>query len=215
MRRLFAGNLPLKIASVLIAIGLWFFINSRGVSEITITVPLEIMNLPKGYETVSNKAVEIDLGLRGHERLIKNIRAQDIRVFLDLSKPKEGWAIYYINKDNIKYPPSVDIIKIDPSSVKLKIDKTIQRDVPVTADLKGSPGTGFTIGSVSLKPKIIRVEGAKTILEKIQHFRTEPLDLTGKTASFEEEASVIIDGENLRPETDRVRVKVRISRRTE
>jgi YbbR domain-containing protein len=212
MKRLFKGNTSLKIASVFIAVGLWFFINSRGVSEITITVPLEISNLPKGYEMVANKANEINLGLRGPERLIKGIRIQDIRVFLDLSKPKEGWGIYYINKDNIKFPPSIEIMKIDPSVIKLKIDRTIQKDVLVKPEVRGTPAEGTSVVSVSVKPRTISVEGAKSILEKINQLRTETIDVTGRSSTFEEDAFVITDGENVRTATEKVRVKISIAK---
>ncbi|MEE9523198.1 MAG: CdaR family protein, partial [Thermodesulfovibrionales bacterium] len=94
MKRIFESGLSLKIASVVIAIALWFFVNSRGVSEITISVPLEIKNLSEGYEIVTQKIKDVNVGLKGHERLIKGIRIQDIRVYLNMSKMKGGWGVY-------------------------------------------------------------------------------------------------------------------------
>ncbi|MGW8272474.1 MAG: CdaR family protein [Thermodesulfovibrionales bacterium] len=212
MKRIFEGNTFLKIASILIATALWFYINSRGISEITIAVPLEIVNLPNGYETVNNRVNEIHLGLKGHERLIKNLNLQNVRAFLDLSKPKEGWSIYYINKDNLKIPPSIDIVKIDPSAVKLKIDLTMSKTVVVKPDLKGAVQRGFFVKSVTVNPRSVLIEGAKSAVEKIHQMRTEIIDLTGRSESFEEESFVIIEGENLRLLTDKVHVSVQIAR---
>lgn len=212
MKRLFEGNTFLKIASILIATTLWFYINSRGISEITISVPLEIINLPDGYETLNNRVNEIHLGLKGHERLIKNLNLQNVRAFLDLSKPKEGWSIYYINKDNLKTPPSIDIVKIDPSAVKLKIDRTISKKVIVNADLKGAVQRGFLVRAVTVTPRSVTIEGAKSVVEKVHQMRTEIIDLTGRSASFEEDSFVIVEGENVRLVTDKVRVQVEIAR---
>ncbi|MGW8272766.1 MAG: CdaR family protein [Thermodesulfovibrionales bacterium] len=212
MKRLFEGNTFLKIASILIATTLWFYINSRGISEITISVPLEIINLPDGYETLNNRVNEIHLGLKGHERLIKNLNLQNVRAFLDLSKPKEGWSIYYINKDNLKTPPSIDIVKIDPSAVKLKIDRTISKKVIVNADLKGAVQRGFLVRAVTVTPRAVTIEGTKSVVEKVHQMRTEIIDLTGRSASFEEDSFVIVEGENVRLVTDKVRVQVEIAR---
>lgn len=212
MKRLFEGNTFLKIASILIATALWFYINSRGISEITLAVPLEIVNLPDGYETVNNRVNEIHLGLKGHERLIKNLNLQNVRAFLDLSDPKEGWSIYYINKDNLRVPPSIDIVKIDPSAVKLKIDRTMSKKVVVKPDLKGTVQRGFFVKEVTVTPRAVTIEGARSVAEKIHQMRTEIIDLTGRKESFEEETFVIIEGENVRLLVDKVRVNVQIAR---
>lgn len=212
MKRLFERNASLKVASVLIALCLWLFINSRGVSEITMTVPLEIMNLPKEYQVVSNKATEVNIGLRGHERLIKTIRVQNVRVILDLSKPKEGWGIYYINKENIKTPRSVEIVKIDPSAIKLKIEKKISKTVPLKPELSGSLPRGYVIESVTIDPKEVTVEGAKSVISKLRSFKTETVDISGKTESFEEEVFIITNGENMQLSTDEAKVTIKLKR---
>lgn len=212
MKRILEGNTALKIASVLIALFLWLFINSRGVSEITMTVPLEIMNLPTEYQVVSNKATEVNIGLRGHERLIKTIRVQSIRVVLDLSKPKEGWGIYYINKENIRTPRAVEIIKIDPSAIKLKIEKKITKTVSVRPELHGKLPRGYSVEKVVIDPPDVTVEGATSTVNKMKEFRTESIDISGKTESFEEEVFIITNGENLKLSTDKAKVTISIQR---
>lgn len=202
----------MKIASLLIAIALWFSVNSRGVSEIAMAVPLEIKNLPEGFEIVRSKANEVSLGLRGHERLIQGIRIQDIRVYLDMSKMKEGWGDYYINKENIKVPPSIEITKIDPSVIKIKVEETIKKDILVKPDIKGSVPKGYRVTVISTEPKVIAVEGPKSVLRKIKSFKTEPIDLANKTETFEEEVNIITDGKNIRTTEDTVKVTITIMR---
>jgi len=170
------------------------------------------MNLPKEYQVVSNKATEVNIGLRGHERLIKTIRVQNVRVILDLSKPKEGWGIYYINKENIKTPRSVEIVKIDPSAIKLKIEKKISKTVPLKPELSGSLPRGYFIESVTIDPKEVTVEGAKSVISKLRSFKTETVDISGKTESFEEEVFIITNGENMQLSTDEAKVTIKLKR---
>ncbi len=212
MKRIFESGPSLKIASVVIAIALWFFVNSRGVSEITISVPLEIKNLAESHEIVKQKTNEVNVGLRGHERLIKGIRIQDIRVYLDMSKMKDGWGVYYINKENIKVPPSIEVTKIDPSVVKIKAEKTVEKKVKVKANVQGAVKKGYRIASVTVEPKKVSIEGAKSIAGKFKDVSTEIIDATGKAESFEKKVKILTNGKNVRLTEDEVTVKVKISK---
>ena len=48
MKKLFLENIGLKIASVLLSIFLWVFVTSRGLSEMSLDIPLEFKNVPAG-----------------------------------------------------------------------------------------------------------------------------------------------------------------------
>ncbi|GBE00535.1 YbbR-like protein [bacterium BMS3Abin07] len=211
MGRIFERNVFLKIASIVIATALWFFVNSKGVSEITIAVPLEIKNLPEGYEIVTRKTNEVNLGLRGHERLIKSIKVQDIRVYLDLSKMKKGWGTYYINRDNIKVPPSLTVTKIDPSVVKIKIEKTEEKSVSVSAVIEGVPKKGYRVVSVTTDPAYLSIEGPKSIVTRMRYVKTEPVDVSGRSKTFRQTLNIVTNGENIRVAKNEVTVIVSIS----
>lgn len=212
MKRIFESPGSLKIASVVIALALWIFVNSRGVSEITISAPLEIKNLAEDHEIVSQKTNEVNLGLKGHERLIKSIRIKDIRVYLDMSKMKDGWGVYYINKENIKVPPSIEVTKIDPSMVKIKVEKTISKSVPVKASIKGKPMNGYSVVSVVVDPPMVMVEGAKSVVDRIKRLKSESIDISGKKETFEKGVNVLTNGKIIRVSDNEVKVTVTIKR---
>ncbi len=212
MKRFFESRASLKIASVIIAIALWLFVNSRGVSEITISVPLEIKNLAEGHEIVSQKANDVNVGLKGHERIIKSIKIQDIRVYLDMSKMKEGWGEYYINNDNIRVPSSIAVTKIDPSLIKIKVEQTISKEVPVKVRTAGRPARGFRVISVDVEPQVITIEGAKSVINRIKSLNTEDVDVTARSESFVEAVEVITNGKNVRISGGDVNATVTIKR---
>ena len=213
MHRIFESNTVLKISSVLIAAALWFFVNSRGVSEITIAVPIEIKSLPDGYEIVTSKTKEVNLGLKGHERLIKTLRVQNLGVYLDLSEPKEGWETYYVNKESIVVPPSIEVTKIDPSVVKIRVAQTIEKNVPVKVDIKGTPKKGYEISSVDITPQSVRIIGAKNLINSLKRMKTEPVSVEGKDAPVKESVKILTNGKNVRLSDDTVKVNVTIIRR--
>lgn len=119
IKKLFLEDLGLKIAAVLLSVVLWIFVTSRGQSEITIDIPPEFKNIPAGLEVVNHSVKVISLNIKGQERLIKDIKPSDIRVYIDLSKAKKGEGIYYINKDDIRLPRAITVTNITPSYVKV------------------------------------------------------------------------------------------------
>src|SRR3990172_1352110 len=102
MKKLFTENLGLKISAVLISVFLWFFVTSRGQSEISFEVPLEFKNIPADIGIVNTSVKTVSVTVRGHERPMKNLKASDVRVYVDLSKAKKGEEVFYVNKENIK-----------------------------------------------------------------------------------------------------------------
>ena len=68
MKKLFTENLGLKISAVLISVFLWFFVTSRGQSEITLDIPLEFKNIPADIGLVNTSVKTVSVTVRGHER---------------------------------------------------------------------------------------------------------------------------------------------------
>jgi YbbR domain-containing protein len=214
MKKFFFGNLGLKIAAVLLSVVLWFFATSRGQSEITIDVPIEFINISTGIEMVNHNIKVISLTIKGQERLIKNIKPADIRVYVDLSKAKKGEAVYYINREDIKLPPSISVTNISPSSVKITTEETILKTVKVRPFIIGDPAKGFYVKSVELEPQTVIIEGVKSEVRKLNNIRTEPLDITGLNETFTQEVKLDLTGKNIKTKTNDIKIRVIIVART-
>ena len=139
MKKLFTENLGLKISAVLISVFLWFFVTSRGQSEISLDVPLEFKNIPADIGIVNTSIKTVSVTVRGFERPMKNLKASDVRVYVDLSKAKKGEDVFYVNKDDIKLPYALSAMNVTPSTVKVKLDATASRTVLVKPVLTGEP----------------------------------------------------------------------------
>lgn len=213
MRRLFLDNLGLKIAAVVLSIVLWIFVTSRGQSEISIDIPLEFKDIPPGREMVSSSAKVVSLNIKGQERLVKNIKPSDVRVYIDLSKAKKGEGIYYINKDNIKLPQPVTITNITPSNVKVITEETVTKTVKVRPVIVGTPERGFYVKSIDVVPETVLIEGRISEVRKVNIIKTEPLDITEFNEAFTQDLKLDITGMNIRTRADHVNVKVVITGR--
>jgi YbbR domain-containing protein len=210
MKKLFTENLGLKISAVLISFLLWFFITSKGQSEMTVNIPLEFKNVPANMGIVETSAQSVSVTVRGHERLMMNLKPSDIRVYADLSRVAKGEDVFFVNKEDIKLPYALSVRNITPSTVRIKLDETVSKAVPVRPVLIGQPGTGFVLSSVTVEPNKVTVRGLKSDLAKIRSIKTEPLDITGAIKPISQDVDIDTAGANFTPDLDSVRLMIRI-----
>ena len=206
-------NLGLKITSVLLSILLWIFATSRGLSEISLDVPLEFKNIPPGLELMDYDVKSVNLNIEGQERLIRNVRPKDIRVWIDLAKAKKGEGIYAINKNNISLPLAVTLKSITPTSVKILLEESISKTVKVTPIVVGIPETGFYVKSIIVVPQTVEIEGPSSKIRKVDKVKTEPLDITGRSETLTKDLKLDVSGMTIRTRINEVTVKVVITRR--
>jgi len=212
MKNLLSSNLGIKILSLVLAISMWIFVTYRGQSEMAIDVPIGFKNVPKGLELLRESAKTVTLNLRGQESLLKSLRPMDINVVIDLSNAKRGEATYYLDKNAVIVPGTVDILRVEPTTVRVVLDESMVKTFPVKASIIGSPEKGFRITSVDVKPSTVTVEGAKTELERIAVLRTEAVDVSGFDSDIKETVRLNINGRNIRTRTPEVTVIIAIKR---
>ena len=213
MKKFLVENLGLKIAAILLSIVLWFFVTSRGQSEISIDVPLELKNMPQGLELVNHMTKTVNLNIKGQERFIKNVSASNVRVSLDLSKAKRGEGTYYINREDIKLPRSITVTNINPPSVRVTTEETASKTVKVVPVIVGEPQKGYYFKSAEVLPDTIFIEGVRSEIAKVSALKTEPLDITGLNETVVQNLRIDTTGRNIRTKIPDVRVSVEIGGR--
>jgi YbbR domain-containing protein len=212
MKKLLFENLGLKITAVLLSVLLWLFATSRGLSEISLDIPLEFRDIPPGLELMSHSVKVVSLNIKGQERIIRNMRPSDIRVFIDLSKAKTGEGVFSINKNTITLPPTVTVTNISPSYVKVLLEESVTKTVQVRPIIVGAPESGFYVKSISVIPENVVIEGAKSKVTIVDKIKTETLDITGFKETFTRDLELDTTGMNIRTRTRDVTVKVVIAR---
>lgn len=213
MKRRLLENFGLKVTAVIMALILWFFVISKGQSEISLDIPMELKNMPQGLESIKQGVKSVNVSLKGQDRILRNIKPSDVRVHVDLSKAKKGKGIYYINKDDVKIPPTINITGITPSSVWIVLEETIIKTVPVQAIIAGSPKEGYVVSSVEIVPKDAAIEGVRTETGKVKFLRTEPVDIADADKTFTQTVRIDMAGRNIRTDMQEVSVKIVIKRK--
>ena len=211
-RKLF-DNLGLKIAAVLLSIALWFYVTSRGQSEIPIDVPLGFVNIPVGLEIANTPVKTVSLYIKGQESVIRSIRPSDARVTLNLTNVKPGENILYITREDIDLPRVVTVTSINPSNVKIMTEKTLSKAVKVIPVVVGHVEKNFFVESISVEPQYMLIEGTQSVIKKINNLKTEPLDITGLTDTIIQNIKLDVRGTTMRAEKSSVKLTVTIGRK--
>ncbi len=210
MKQRIFENFGLKVSAVLIAVFLWFFVTSQGQSEISLEVPLEFKDIPAELGIASSTAKAVTLTIRGQERFMKNLNAQDLRVFLDLGKAKPGEMVYPVNKEDVKLSFAMTVTNVTPPSVRVKMEEIVQKTVPVQPQILGSPEKG-AVKSIVVEPRTAVIRGLKSELRKIDMIRTEPFDISHVSGTITEELGLDTSGTNMNTDISKVKVKVKIT----
>lgn len=208
MRRLLFGNLSLKISAVVLSIFLWLFVTSRGMSEISLEVPLEFKNVPAGYGLVTASTKAVNVTVRGQARLMRSLQPGDVRIAVDLTKAKTGEATYYINRDDIRLPYGMSVMNIAPSSVRLDIEETVVKPVRVRPTVIGMPAEGYFIKSIDVQPRTVDIRGLASVVKRIRELRTDVIDVSGLKTTLVKEVSIDGAGANVKVNLDTVKVTI-------
>lgn len=211
MKKMLFENLGLKVSAFLIAVLLWLFVTWRGQSEVSFDVPIEFKDVPISLGIVSSSAKSANVTVKGQDRIMKSLRPSDIRVLVDMGKARKGEESFHINKDDVKLPYAMSVTNIDPSTVRVRLDETVTKSVPVRALITGTPGPGFYIKSVNVEPKSIVIKGLRTEVRKINEIGTDQLDISGTNSTQTQELNIDAAGTNIKPEKEKVMVTVVIA----
>ncbi|OGW24078.1 MAG: hypothetical protein A2X59_06385 [Nitrospirae bacterium GWC2_42_7] len=210
MKNMIMSNLGLKISAVLISVFLWFVVTSRGQTEFSLDVPIEFKNIPAELEVVNYKTKTVNVTVKGQEIAVRNIKALDIRVFIDMSNAKKGVGSFYINKGDVKLPYAITVVDIAPSMLKIRLDETFEKTVNIKPVLTGQPATDYRVKAITAEPDKIKIHGIKSEILKINELRTETYDITDLNETVIQELNIDVPG-HVRSDVDTVRVKIHIT----
>jgi YbbR domain-containing protein len=214
IKRLFWENIAFKAAAVVLAVILWVFVTSKGQTEMSLSVPIEYVNIPSGLEISKHTVTTAQIVVRTHESLSKNIRQENVRVSVDVGRAKKGEEIFSLKKDDVKVAYGATVTKIEPSTVKVAFEETVSKKVSVKPEVTGSPEQGYVVKRIEVSPEEVVIEGAKSEVRKVGVLRTEPIDISGLAEDLSQEAKVEGTNGNIRAKIGKVNVRVRIARRS-
>lgn len=202
IRDIFLNNLLLKLISLFFAVTVWFYVTPiapRDTLEVNYVLPLELKNIPDNMMTVGKIKDHINVRLKGRQGVIKDIDPGQLSVGIDLSSAREGMRSYKINPDNINLPAGVEVVRIDPKTIKIDMVKLVRKDVDVKVNILGRPAPGYRVKKVSVTPSRITIEGPESEIRHLSLLEEGlSVNVTGRRYSFTKEVKIGLPLHNAR-----------------
>jgi YbbR domain-containing protein len=206
-------NWGIKLISFVITLMLWFFVTSKGKTEMTLTVPLELRNIPHDMAVVGDVAGSLEVRIQGQERLLRDITVGNKVIgILDLSMTKVGENAVRISPDDIRRPSGVTVTHMSLSAVTVKLEPLIRKTFRLKPVLHGNPAAGYRLSRITVAPQKITVEGPASVLRTLESLQTMPLDIQDSHESMTLEPKIDYQGKSVKLLEKNISIRITIER---
>jgi YbbR domain-containing protein len=186
------GPWGLRVLALALAFVLWFFIaveEREGIAEKT--VEAAITYSPPSGHVLLDPVQRARVRLRGRTSRIRNLNPFVVDIFIEVPAGRRGTFDLQILPENVIMPEGVEVVAIEPATLRLRLDREATEMLPVRARLVGEPAAGAVAREVQVVPDKVLVSGPETRLRAVNNLTTTPVNLNGHALDFEETAAVL------------------------
>jgi YbbR domain-containing protein len=213
VRKLVFENWGIKLLSLILSVSLWFYVTSKGKTEMTLTVPLELRNIPQNTAVVGNVAGSLEVRVQGQERALRDITiGKKVYGSLDLSLARIGENTVPISPDDIRRPSGVTVMHISRSEVKVRLEPLVRKTFRLKPVLYGLPAAGYQVRKISVTPTRIIAEGPESVIKTLERLQTMPIDIQGAAAGLTVEPKIDYQGKAIKIIDTNISVRITIER---
>jgi len=193
-------NTGLKVLALLITGVLWLSIASRPVSQITLNaVPIALANLNNSPALIVSKydTLTARVYLEGPRDVLDALRAGQLTVTADMSSVEPGVRVIPLTVEPAGLPSSVKVKEIEPRSIRVTVERVIEKEVPIIPRFEGKLAAGYEVIDWQITPSTVKIGGAESLVHDITEVSTETVRLDNRSASFSETVAIDIGSPSL------------------
>lgn len=169
----------LKLIAIFFAVSLWFYVLNSEPEEVEKKIQVEYI-IPKDYAIANGVDRVINIRVKGSKAFVAHVFPNDEKVTVDLRQyfkkfGKNFKVRFYESQFHV--PFGVEILEILPKSTWVELDKIGEVIVPVKVQYAGFLPVGKRLRDESLEPTHVKLIGPMSVLKKIGHINTMPVDL--------------------------------------
>jgi YbbR domain-containing protein len=206
------SNLPLKLASLLIALSLAYVVQSASNSStISIFVPLEVKNIPEDRAIVKPIRRGTQITLRGPSFLVGSLAANPPQLKVKLPDSSSDRVTVSLRSLDLDLPHGIELVNMEPSQIEFEFEPLERQLVRVEVPRVGELKKGLLLSNLEIFPKTLQIRGERSDLKAIKTVESEPLDLSSLRESTEVTLNIRPLGGSIVSGTKSVAVRVSIS----
>ena len=187
------ANFGWKLASLSLALLLWFALVGEPELVAIQPIPLLYRNLPKNLLLGSDAPDEVRAELRGPSGRLTRETLSEVVAALDLSGvTKPGTQTFTLSPSDFSLPQGITVLRAVPAQVSLRFDRPLSKSVPVVIHLTGTLPAGYRIAAKSTQPASLEISGPEARVSGIESAQTDPVDVSGLTEDTEIKVNAFI-----------------------
>ncbi len=210
--KVFRRNWPIKLICFVLAVFIYFFYRTATIDGKTLVVSLDVssqgVTLPA--QTLPS---HVKVSLKGRPEDLARITEKNISALVNLDHYTEAGS-YRVPVEILLAPEIMGIepleVTVDKSFLEIAIAQKDRRQIPVEAEIQGTPASGYEIADISIVPSTIGVSGAKSILDAMVEVSTDAISVDEKRTSFSQKVPIYHESDLVSYNDESVTVTVTI-----
>ncbi|HET9321994.1 MAG TPA: CdaR family protein [Bryobacteraceae bacterium] len=185
MKQFFTHNLGWKLLSLVIAVAIWIAVAREPELATSLSVPVELKNIPDDLDIGSSVPDRVHLEIRGPSGRLSRDNLADAAMILDLADAHAGERTYTVRATNFNLPTGVSFYRAVPSQITLRFDHLASQSVKIFPRYSKPPQAGYRIRAYVLEPENVRIRGPEERVKRIDRVWTDPVDLSNVVSAAE------------------------------
>jgi hypothetical protein len=189
-------NPKVKIISLVSALVLWFLVSLGGQYEHAVNVRLQLINKPTDwiYKEPVPERVRVLFRGTGFDLILFNLSQRTITI--NIGDQGTDFAIkltteHVLDGLTSRLPSLEPLEVLEPETLKVQLDRFVERFVPVESHLNLLPLDGFVlVGPVKLEPDSIRISGPQVLVNAIDTVYTENITVNNLMKAYDGKAEL-------------------------
>jgi YbbR domain-containing protein len=188
-------NASYKVLAVVLAVFVWFLARKSGEPiQMSFYAPVVFKNVSPEFQVTSDPP-QVNIVVHTNSR--DSFNPQEIQAVLDLDKAQEGTLSYVMTENHILSPVKVEITRIHPSQITVRIEELIEKSFSIKPRYQGTPKKGYLLGDIKIVPDTLTMRGPRSVLEKMEHISAHEIELEGLNESTTMRVDLDLPGGNV------------------
>lgn len=196
------ANPGTKVASMLMAVILWFFAQSELSQQKLFNVPVEVINIAPELSLTSLEQGEVEVRVEGLGKQLIMLSDDVFTAQVDARGLSAGTFAENVLPEDVVVPADnqLKVVAIDGGSeVTFQLKERAKKRLRIQVEVIGLPAKGYVIYGIPLVfPDNVMVSGQEAVLSAAEEVRTETVDCSGATSDVTARVNLLSPVDDLR-----------------
>ena len=174
-------NWPYKLAAFALALLLWFNVTAGEQQPQRVPTELRVVVQDTGW-VLAEAPDEVVTTFQGRRGDLLGFSFERPVLRKVVSEVTDSVMRVDLEPRDVVVDPQLQArpVAVQPTTALVRFEPVVTRRLPVAADVRASPASGFTLlGSPLIRPESVEVRGAVSDVESLSEVETEPVSLDG------------------------------------